>query len=433
MADETTSAAVLNHPGGEYEMAIRPATEGASAFDISKLLSSTGLTTLDSGYGNTAACASAITYIDGDAGILRYRGYPIDQLAESSTFLETSYLLIYGELPTQAQLDSFTNRISRHTLLHEDLKRFFDGFPRDAHPMPVLSSAVSALSTFYQDSLDPFDEDAVELSTVRLLAKVPTIAAYAYKKSIGQPFLYPDNSLGLVENFLRMTFGFPAEPYEVDPDFVRALDVLLILHADHEQNCSTSTVRMVGSSQANLFASISAGINALFGPLHGGANQAVLEMLQRIRDVEDGNVDAFVERVKNREHGARLMGFGHRVYKNYDPRARIVKQSADEILKKLGVSDQLLDIAKALEERALADDYFVERKLYPNVDFYTGVIYRAMGFPTKMFTVLFALGRLPGWIAHWREMINDPTTKIGRPRQLYVGSTERPYVPMAGR
>jgi citrate synthase len=433
MADETTSAAVLHHPGGEYEMSIRPATEGASAFDIGKLLPSTGLVTFDSGYGNTASCASAITYIDGDAGILRYRGYPIDQLAEGSTFLETSYLLIYGELPTKEQLDSFTTRISRHTLLHEDLKRFFDGFPRDAHPMPVLSSAVSALSTFYQDSLDPFDEDAVELSTVRLLAKVPTIAAYAYKKSVGQPFLYPDNSLGLVENFLRMTFGFPAEPYAVDPEFVRALEVLLILHADHEQNCSTSTVRMVGSSQANLFASISAGINALFGPLHGGANQAVLEMLQRIRDVEDGNVDAFVERVKNRDKGARLMGFGHRVYKNYDPRARIVKQSADEILKKLGVSDPLLDIAKALEERALADDYFIERKLYPNVDFYTGVIYRAMGFPTKMFTVLFALGRLPGWIAHWREMINDPSTKIGRPRQLYVGATERPYVPMADR
>jgi citrate synthase len=433
MADETTSAAVLHHPGGEYEMSIRPATEGASAFDIGKLLPSTGLVTFDSGFGNTASCASAITYIDGDAGILRYRGYPIDQLAEGSTFLETSYLLIYGELPSKEQLDSFTNRISRHTLLHEDLKRFFDGFPRDAHPMPVLSSAVSALSTFYQDSLDPFDEDAVELSTVRLLAKVPTIAAYAYKKSIGQPFLYPDNSLGLVENFLRMTFGFPAEPYTVDPDFVRALEVLLILHADHEQNCSTSTVRMVGSSQANLFASISAGINALFGPLHGGANQAVLEMLQRIRDVEEGNVDAFVERVKNREKGARLMGFGHRVYKNYDPRAKIVKQSADDILKKLGASDQLLDIAKALEERALADDYFIERKLYPNVDFYTGVIYRAMGFPTKMFTVLFALGRLPGWIAHWREMINDPSTKIGRPRQLYVGATERPYVPMADR
>jgi citrate synthase len=432
MADEP-SAAVLRHPGGEYEMEILPGTEGAAAFDIAKLLSSTGLVTIDSGYGNTAACKSAITYIDGDAGILRYRGYPIEQLAERSTFLETSYLLIYGELPTQAELDAFTNRISRHTLLHEDLKRFFEGFPRDAHPMPVLSSAVSALSTFYQDSLDPFDEDAVELSTVRLLAKLPTIAAYAYKKSVGQPFLYPDNSLGLVENFLRMTFGFPAEPYEVDPDFARALEVLLILHADHEQNCSTSTVRLVGSSQANLFASISAGINALFGPLHGGANQAVLEMLQRISEVEEGNVDAFVERVKKREKGARLMGFGHRVYKNYDPRAKIVKQSADGILKKLGATDQLLDIAKALEERALADDYFIERKLYPNVDFYTGVIYRAMGFPTKMFTVLFALGRLPGWIAHWREMINDPSTKIGRPRQLYVGSTERPYVSMNER
>jgi citrate synthase len=431
MADTKT---VLQHPGGEHEMAISAATEGASAFDIGKLLPSTGLVTLDSGFGNTAACTSAITYIDGDAGILRYRGYPIDQLAGNSTFLETSYLLIYGELPSQSELDAFTNKVSRHTLLHEDLKRFFDGFPRDAHPMPVLSSAVSALSTFYQDSLDPFDQDAVELSTVRLLAKVPTIAAYAYKKSVGQPFLYPDNSLGLVENFLRMTFGFPAEPYEIDPDFARALDVLLILHADHEQNCSTSTVRLVGSSQANLFASISAGINALFGPLHGGANQAVLEMLQRIRDEENGDVEKFVDRVKNKDDkGARLMGFGHRVYKNYDPRAKIVKQSADEILKKLGVTDPLLDIAKALEEKALADDYFVERKLYPNVDFYTGVIYRAMGFPTKMFTVLFALGRLPGWIAHWREMINDPTTKIGRPRQLYVGPTERSYVPMGDR
>jgi citrate synthase len=435
MADDTaTKTAVLHHPGGEHEMAIHPATEGASAFDISKLLPATGLVTLDSGFGNTAACKSAITYIDGDAGILRYRGYPIDQLAEESTFLETSYLLIYGELPTQAQLDEFSNKISRHTLLHEDLKRFFEGFPRDAHPMPVLSSAVSALSTFYQDALDPFNTDAVELSTVRLLAKVPTIAAYAYKKSVGQPFLYPDNSLGLVENFLRMTFGFPAEPYEVDPAFVRALDILLILHADHEQNCSTSTVRLVGSSQANLFASISAGINALFGPLHGGANQAVLEMLQRIQAEEGGDVEAYVKRIKNKEDkGARLMGFGHRVYKNYDPRAKIVKQSADEILEKLGVSDPLLDIAKALEEKALADDYFIERKLYPNVDFYTGVIYRAMGFPTKMFTVLFALGRLPGWIAHWREMIGDPTTKIGRPRQVYTGATERPYVPMGDR
>ncbi len=435
MADETTAqTAVLKYPDGEHEMAINTATEGAAAFDISKLLPKTGMVTLDSGFGNTASCRSEITYIDGDAGILRYRGYPIDQLAEGSTFLETSYLLIYGELPTKDQLDEFSNKISRHTLLHEDLKRFFEGFPRDAHPMPVLSSAVSALSTFYQDALDPFNADAVELSTVRLLAKLPTIAAYAYKKSIGQPFLYPDNSLGLVENFLRMTFGFPAEPYEVDPSFVRALDTLLILHADHEQNCSTSTVRLVGSSQANLFASVSAGINALFGPLHGGANQAVLEMLQRIQQEENGDVESYVKRVKNKEdNGARLMGFGHRVYKNYDPRAKIVKESADEILTKLGISDPLLDIAKALEEKALADDYFIERKLYPNVDFYTGVIYRAMGFPTKMFTVLFALGRLPGWIAHWREMINDKDTKIGRPRQLYTGVTERAYVPMGDR
>jgi citrate synthase len=432
MADES-STAVLRYPGGEYEMPISPATEGASAFDVGNLLSNTGLITLDPGFGSTAACTSQITYIDGDAGILRYRGYPIDQLAEQSSFLETSYLLIYGDLPSRERLDAFSRKITLHTLLHEDLKRFFDGFPRDAHPMPVLSSAVSALSTFYQDALDPFNDDDVELATVRLLAKLPTIAAYAYKKSMGQPFLYPDNSLGLVENFLRMTFGFPAEPYDVDPEFAKALEMLLILHADHEQNCSTSTVRLVGSSQANLFASVSAGINALFGPLHGGANQAVLEMLQRIQTVEGGDVDAFVERVRNREHGARLMGFGHRVYKNYDPRAKIVKQAADDILGKLGQPDELLDIAKRLEERALSDEYFVERKLYPNVDFYTGVIYRAMGFPTKMFTVLFALGRLPGWIAHWREMISDPATKIGRPRQLYTGPTERPYVPMSAR
>jgi citrate synthase len=433
MADES-SRAVLHYPGGEHEMPIRPASEGASAFDISGLLSNTDLITLDPGFGSTATCASEITYIDGDAGILRYRGYPIGQLAEGSTFLETSYLLIYGELPSKSELDAFTKKISRHTLLHEDLKAFFNGFPRDAHPMPVLSSAVSALSTFYQDSLDPFNADDVELSTVRLLAKLPTIAAYAYKKSVGQPFLYPDNSLGLVENFLRMTFGFPAEPYDVDPDFAKALDLLLILHADHEQNCSTSTVRLVGSSQANLFASISAGINALFGPLHGGANQAVLEMLQKVQREENGDVDSYVKRVKNKDDkGARLMGFGHRVYKNYDPRAKIVKQQADDILKKLGVNDPLLEIAMKLEEKALADDYFIERKLYPNVDFYTGIIYRAMGFPTKMFTVLFALGRLPGWIAHWREMINEPTTKIGRPRQLYTGATERPYVPMTER
>src|SRR5215207_6791049 len=432
MADEPGKTATVHTPGGDLEMTIRPATEGASAFEIGKLLSTTGLTTYDPGYGNTAPVSSAITYIDGDAGILRYRGYPIDQLAEKSTFLETSYLLIYGELPTQDELDAFTKKISRHTLLHEDLKAFFNGFPRDAHPMPVLSSAVSALSTFYQDALDPFDQEQVEISTLRLLAKVPTIAAYAYKKSVGQPFLYPDNSCGLVENFLRMTFGFPAEPYDMDPEFVKALDMLFVLHADHEQNCSTSTVRLVGSSHANLFASVSAGINALFGPLHGGANQSVLEMLEAIQK-DGGNIPRFVERVKNKEPGVKLMGFGHRVYKNYDPRAAIVKQTADSILEKLGGNNELLDLAQQLEEIALKDDYFVERKLYPNVDFYTGLIYRAMGFPTKMFTVLFALGRLPGWIAQWREMIADPSTKIGRPRQLYTGDTERSFVPVDRR
>jgi len=422
---------VLRHDGGEHKMSVTPATEGASGIDLGKLLSTTGLVTLDPGFVNTAACASEITYIDGDAGILRYRGYPIEQLAERSTFIEVSYLLIYGELPTPAELEEFTEKINKHTLLHEDLKRFFDGFPRDAHPMPVLSSAVSALSTFYQDSLKPFDEHHVEISTIRLLAKLPTIAAYAFKKSVGQPFLYPDNSLGLVENFLRMTFGLPAEPYVVDPETARALDLLFVLHADHEQNCSTSTVRLVGSSEANLFASISAGINALFGPLHGGANSAVLDMLERIRD-DEGDVDTFVKKVKNREEGIKLMGFGHRVYKNYDPRAAIVKKTADDLLGKVG-GDELLDIAKQLEEHALADDYFIERKLYPNVDFYTGLIYRAMGFPTKFFTVLFALGRLPGWIAHWREMMNDPATKIGRPRQVYIGPTERDYVPVTDR
>jgi citrate synthase len=390
------------------------------------------MVTYDSGFANTASCTSAITYIDGDEGILRYRGYPIAELAEHSNFLEVSYLLIYGELPTADQLSEFEGNIRRHTLLHEDLKRFFEGFPRDAHPMPVLSSAVSALSTFYQDALDPFDEEDVQLSIVRLLAKLPTIAAYAYKKSVGQPFLYPDNSLGLVENFLRMTFGFPAEPYEADPTIVRALDMLFVLHADHEQNCSTSTVRLVGSSQANLFASISAGINALFGPLHGGANQSVLEMLERIR-AEGGDVSSFVERVKKNEKGVKLMGFGHRVYKNYDPRAAIVKQTADEVLQALGKRDDLLDIAIELEGVALEDDYFVDRKLYPNVDFYTGLIYRAMGFPTRMFTVLFAIGRLPGWIAQWLEMINDPATKIGRPRQIYTGATERSYVELEKR
>ncbi|GAB3356643.1 citrate synthase [Modestobacter lapidis] len=422
----------LRYPGGELPLRVVPSTEGSEGIDTSKLLATTGKVALDVGFVNTAACTSAITYIDGDQGILRYRGYPIDQLAGKASFLEVSYLLIHGELPTADQLGEFDQQIRRHTLLHEDLKQFFKGFPRDAHPMPVLSSAVSALSTFYQDSLDPFDQRQVEMSTLRLLAKLPTIAAYAYKKSVGQPFLYPDNSLGLVENFLRMTFGFPAEPYEVDPDLVKALDMLFVLHADHEQNCSTSTVRLVGSSHANLFASVSAGINALFGPLHGGANQSVLEMLESIKR-DGGDIDRFVARVKDKEPGVKLMGFGHRVYKNYDPRAALVKDTADTVLSKLGGNNELLDLARQLEEIALSDDYFVQRKLYPNVDFYTGLIYRAMGFPTKMFTVLFALGRLPGWIAQWREMIEDPQTKIGRPRQVYTGETERTFVPMDKR
>ena len=427
----TDDTASLRYPGGELDLEIVHATEGADGIVLGPLLAKTGYTTFDQGFVNTASTKSAITYIDGDAGILRYRGYPIDQLAEKSTFIEVSYLLIYGELPTSAELEAFTTKIQRHTLLHEDLKRFFDGFPRNAHPMPVLSSAVNALSAYYQDSLDPLDHKQVELSTIRLLAKLPTIAAYSYKKSVGQPFLYPDNSLSLVENFLRMTFGLPSEPYEPDPEIVRALDMLLILHADHEQNCSTSTVRLVGSSQANLFTSISGGINALWGPLHGGANQSVLEMLEKIR-LSGGDVQEFVRKVKNREDGVKLMGFGHRVYKNYDPRARIVKEQADKILGKLGGDDELLDIAKSLEEAALTDDFFVERKLYPNVDFYTGVIYRAMGFPTRMFTVLFALGRLPGWIAHWREMHEEPN-KIGRPRQIYTGYGERDYTTLGGR
>jgi len=427
----TDDNATLRYPGGELDLEIVHATEGADGIALGPLLTKTGYTTFDQGFVNTASTKSAITYIDGDAGILRYRGYPIEQLAEKSTFIEVSYLLIYGELPTPIQLEEFTTKIQRHTLLHEDLKRFFDGFPRNAHPMPVLSSAVNALSAYYQDSLDPLDHDQVELSTIRLLAKLPTIAAYAYKKSVGQPFLYPDNTLSLVENFLRMTFGLPAEPYFCDPEIVNALDMLLILHADHEQNCSTSTVRLVGSSQANLFTSISGGINALWGPLHGGANQSVLEMLETIR-ADGGNVREFVRKVKDREDGVKLMGFGHRVYKNYDPRARIVKEQADKILGKLGGDDELLTIAKTLEEAALTDDYFVERKLYPNVDFYTGLIYRAIGFPTRMFTVMFALGRLPGWIAHWREMHEEPN-KIGRPRQIYTGYGERDYINLGGR
>ena len=407
-----------------FELPVLHGTDGPAAVDVSKVLSSTGLTLLDPAYVNTASTKSAITFIDGEAGILRYRGYPIEQLAKSKSFLEVTYLLIHGELPTEQELASFDSEIRYHTLLHEDLKDFFRIFPQSAHPMAVISAGVSALSTYYQDSLDFRDERQVELSTFRLLAKVPVLAAYAHKTSIGQALLYPDNSLSLVENFLRLTFGTMAEDYVQNPVVTRALDTLLILHADHEQNCSTSTVRLVGSSQANLFASVSAGVSALFGPLHGGANEAVIEMLRGIR--ESGlSVQDFVKRVKDRQEGVKLMGFGHRVYKSFDPRARIVKETADRVLAELGISDPLLDLAKELEAVALADDYFIERKLYPNVDFYTGVIYKAMGFPTKMFTPLFAIGRLPGWIAHWREMMADTTTKIGRPQQLYVGPAER--------
>ncbi|WP_441297167.1 citrate synthase [Agrococcus sp. SGAir0287] len=423
-ADETPKTATLSVDGRTVELPILPATEGRSSIDVSKLMRETGHTTLDYGFVNTAATRSAITYIDGDAGILRYRGYPIEELAEQKSFLDVAYLLIYGELPTADELGEFDTRIRRHTLLHEDLRRFFDSLPRDAHPMSALSSAVSALSTYYAADHDPHDPRRVELQTIRLLAKLPVIAAYAHKKSIGQAFLYPDNSLSFVENYLKLNFGLMAEEYELNPVMVKALERLLILHADHEQNASTSTVRLVGSTEANLFASVSAGIHALSGPLHGGANEAVLTMLRSIRDSGEG-VQRFVERVKRKEQGVRLMGFGHRVYKNYDPRAKLVKASADEVLEALGVSDPLLDIAKELEQVALEDEYFIERKLYPNVDFYTGVIYKAMGFPERMFTVLFAIGRLPGWIAHWREMVDDSQTKIGRPQQLYVGPGER--------
>jgi citrate synthase len=420
--------ATLTYPGGTAEFPILDSVDGASSIDLSSLTKQTGYTTLDYGFVNTAATKSSITYIDGDQGILRYRGYPIEQVATSLSYLETAWLLIYGELPTATELSDFDERIRRHTLLHEDLKRFFDALPHNAHPMSVLSSGVSALSTYYQDSLNPHSPEDVEISTIRLLAKLPVMAAYAHKKSLGQAFLYPDNSLSFVDNFLRLNFGNLAEPYEINPVLSKALERLLILHEDHEQNASTSTVRLVGSTEANMFASISAGINALFGPLHGGANEAVLTMLAQIRDSGEG-VAKFVERVKNKEAGIRLMGFGHRVYKNYDPRAKLVKESADEVLAALGVQDPLLDIAKELEEVALNDEYFVSRRLYPNVDFYTGVIYKAMGFPTRMFTVLFAIGRLPGWIAHWREMSSDPQTKIGRPQQLYLGSAARDLPP----
>jgi citrate synthase len=425
-------AALRYADGAELELPVKYATEGSAGIEVTKLLATTGLVTLDPGFVNTAACSSEITYIDGDAGILRYRGYPIEQLAEKSSFLEVSYLLIYGELPTEDQLKRFTQQITKHTLLDEDFKTFFSAFPRNAHPMAVLSSAVSALSSFYPKNLDPHNDADVEISIIRLLAKLPTLGAYFYKRSIGQPYLYPDNSLTLVENFLRLTFGLPAEEYKVDPAVAKALDMLFILHADHEQNCSTSTVRVVGSSEANVFASISAAVHALSGPLHGGANAAVLDMLEDIRD-HGGDVNSYVTRVKNKEPGVKLRGFGHRVYKNYDPRARIVKASADQLLTKLAPNDHLLDLAMQLEEVALSDDYFISRKLYPNVDFYTGLIYRAMGFPTDMFTVLFAIGRLPGWLAHYKEMLHDPATKIARPRQVYTGPAERDFLQVEKR
>ncbi len=426
--------AYLRHGDTEIELPVVRGTENELGVDIGKLRSATGMITLDYGYVNTGATESAITYIDGDNGILRYRGIPIEQLVErdSPSFLETSYLLIYGHLPTTADLDEFRFGIRRHTLLHEDMRGFFGGFPKDAHPMAVLSSVVSALSTFYQDSDDPHDADQVQLSILRLMAKMPTIAAYSYKKSIGQPFLYPDNDLDLIENFLTMTFAVPSEPYEASPTMVHALKQLLILHADHEQNCSTSTVRMVGSSDANLFASVAAGINALWGPLHGGANQAVLEMLEGMQR-NGGDIDHYVRMAKDPDSKFRLSGFGHRVYKNYDPRARILAATAEAVIGELAGHDELLDLARRLEEVALTDPYFVDRKLYPNVDFYSGLIYRAMGFPTEMFTVLFAMGRLPGWIAHWKEMMESDRTKIGRPRQIYTGPTETQYVPIDQR
>jgi citrate synthase len=420
------SKAKLTYDGKEYEFNIVEGSEGERAIDLSKLRDQTGLVTLDPGYMNTGSCQSAVTFLDGEKGILRYRGYPIEQLAEGSSFVEVSYLLIYGRLPNNAELTAFRERLTRHTMLHEDMKRFYDGFPRDAHPMATLSAAVNTLSTFYQD------EHNEDLSIFRLLAKAPTIAAFSHKKSIGQPFVYPTNSLDYCSNFLKMMFSVPAEQYNVDPTVAKAMDLLLILHADHEQNCSTSTVRLVGSSKANLYASVSAGISALWGPLHGGANQAVVEMLEQIQK-EGGDVGKYVQRVKNKEEGVRLMGFGHRVYKNFDPRAKIIKRACDSILAKMGINDPMLDIAKRLEEAALSDEYFVSRKLYPNVDFYSGIIYRAIGIPTDMFTVLFALGRLPGWVAQWKEMNDDAAQKIGRPRQVYTGSKERNYVPIDKR
>jgi citrate synthase len=415
-----------------FEAEVVTGSEAERGIDISKLRDKTGLVTLDPAFVNTASTKSAITFIDGDKGILRYRGIPIEQLAEKSTFVETAYLLIYGHLPNSEELKGFSNLLTRHSMIHEDMKHFFDGYPSTAHPMAVLSAMICSLSSYYPEALDVNNTEMIDLTIARIISKVRTIAAYAYKKSVGHPFVYPKNSLKYCGNFLHMMFSVPAEPYEVDPEIEKVLNQLLILHADHEQNCSTSTVRLVGSSKANLFASIAAGVCALWGPLHGGANQEVIEMLETIRQ-DGGNVKKYVAMAKDKNSNFRLMGFGHRVYRNFDPRAKIIKTACDKTLQKLGIDDPLLDLAKQLEEAALTDSYFIERRLYPNVDFYSGIIYRALGFPTNMFTVMFALGRLPGWVAHWKEMLEDPTTKIGRPRQIYTGPTETAYTPLEER
>ena len=422
----------LEIDGKTLELPVVVGTEGERGIDIGKLRAQSGAITLDEGFVNTGSTTSAITFLDGEEGILRYRGYPIEVLAEKCDFVEVAYLLIYGKLPTSDEFDAFRTSLSHHTMIHEDMRNFYTGFPRDAHPMATLGSVVGALSTFYQDSLDVRDPRQVEVSVHRLMAKLPTIAAYSHKKSCGQPLMYPRNDLDYCENFLQMMFAVPCEEYRIDPDFSDALDMLLIVHADHEQNCSTSTVRMVGSSDANLFASISAGISALWGPLHGGANQACVEMLERIV-ADGGDVKKYVDLAKKKDSGFRLMGFGHRVYKNYDPRAKLIKATCDKLLAKIARHDPIFDIAQQLEAVALADEYFIERKLYPNVDFYSGVIYRAMGIPVQMFTVLFAMGRIPGWIAHWIEMHHSPTKKICRPRQIYSGQTLREFVPIDRR
>lgn len=425
------SDAILQLPEGNFQLPIIEGTEGEKAVDIGQLRAKTGYVTLDSGYMNTGACISKITFIDGEKGILRYRGIPIEVLAERSSFLETSFLLMHGKLPTQHELDVFTDRIRRHTMVHEDIKRFYDGFPRDAHPMAMLASVVSSLSTFYQNDTGD-DAHIFDQSAVRLIAKLPTITAYAYKKAMGQPVIYPDNRRSYCENFLYMMFALPAEPYEIDPELVDIMNLLLILHADHEQNCSTSTVRMVQSSMPNLYAAITAGICALWGPRHGGANEEVIEMLTEIYN-NGGDVKKYVELAKQKDSKFRLMGFGHRVYKNYDPRAKIIKVACDKVLSKMKRPDPLLEIAKKLEEAALTDQYFIDRKLYPNVDFYSGIIYRALGIPVKAFTVMFALGRLPGWIAQAKEYIEDPGNKINRPRQIYTGNMISEYIPIEKR